>query len=234
MNVHKSGKAIAAYVAVPVFLALTFWFLSLVPAVKGLGNNNRLPMFHGASTWVDLMILTLMGFVALYGLLRKTDAGYGWEVGLRAVGLVMWFANSAMGYIAARMTWDFTGWDESPVSVILSDPRLMAQIYLALGALVLVIVVTYLLEKRSHKRIADLVYTVLMWVLMLDLFIDPVKRALHPDSPVLSSDEWIIKLPFFGMVAALFVAQLIIAWIISTHVRPESRELDEVADASDA
>lgn len=234
MNIHKSGKAIAAYIAIPVFLGLTYWLLTLVPAVKGLGTNNRLPMFHGASTWVDLMILTFMGLLAIYGLLRRTDAGYGWEVGLRTVGVVMWFANAAMGYIAARMTWDFTGWKESPVRMILGDPRLMTQIYLALGAAVLVIAVAFLLEKRWQKRLADLVYAVAMWVLMVDLFIDPVKRALHPDSPVLSSDEWIIKAPFFGMVATLLVAHLVVAWIVSTHIKPETPELEKVADSANA
>lgn len=192
--------------------------LGAIPAVEGLGSKVKLPMFHGASTWADLMVITAMGVVALIVLVGKKPRAYGWEVGLRAVGLFMWFANSVMGYIAARSTWDFSASTQSPLKLILGDPRLRAQVYLAVGALVLVILIGTLLEKREHKSIADLVYVVAMWVLMLDLFLDPVKRALHPDSPVLNSDELIIKLPFFGMVAFLFALELIVAWMISKHV----------------
>ena len=39
------------------------------------------------------------------------------------------------------------------------------------------------LERRVHKAMADLAFTVVAAVLLSDIFLDPAKRALHPDSP---------------------------------------------------
>lgn len=230
MKVHSSKKSVLSAVAAVALGIGIFYFLNLIPAVEGLGSKVKLPMFHGASTWSDLMILTVMGVAAVIALATSSRKAYGWEVGLRSVGLFMWFANSVMGYIAARSTWDFTGSKQSPFKLILGDPRLMAQVYLAIGALVLVLLIGLVLEKRSHKSIADLVYVGVMWVLMLDLFLDPVKRALHPDSPVLNSEELLIKLPFFGMVACIFALELLVGWIISRHSAPKAIEDSPVTE----
>ena len=57
-----------------------------------------------------------------------------------------------------------------------------------------------------------------MWVLMANVLLDPVKRAMHPDSPVMNSG-WEIKAPFFGMVAAIFVFMMLMSWVASSMVR---------------
>ena len=48
--------------------------------------------------------------------------------------------------------------------------------------------------------------------MLSDIFLDPAKRALHPDSPVLNSG-WDIKLPFFAIVAGWFACMLVGAWL---------------------
>ncbi len=90
-------------------------------------------------------------------------------------------------------------------------------------------------EKRLYKAITDIVFVALATVLLSDIFLDPAKRALHPDSPVLNSG-WEIKGPFFGIVAAWLACMLIGAWLIRGFVgpetQPEARARREVASTA--
>ena len=190
-----------------------------IPPVVGLGNKVKLPLLHGGSTWVNLMIFTLMGVFGLIYAFTRNESLYAWEVGFRAVAAPLWLVNSTLGFIAASSTWDFSGSKTSELVVIGADPRLRAQILLLFGVAVLLLLDWLVLENRLYKAIADVVFTAAMLVLMSDLFLDPVKRAMHPDSPVLNSG-WDIKAPFFGMVVAIFCVMLVLSWLAASTVRP--------------
>jgi hypothetical protein len=210
-------------VAVGVMVALALLVLVLVmrlPVVVGLGSRVKLPIFHGASTWVDIMLFVLMGIAAAVYIVRRSDAAYAWEVGLRAVAMPLWAVNSLLGFIAALSTWDFTGSKQSPLVVARQDPRLTAQLVILLGVGVVLLLDWLVHEKRLYKAITDLVFVGLATFMLSDIFLDPAKRALHPDSPVLNSG-WDIKLPFFGIVAAWFACMLIGAWLIRGFVGPD-------------
>ena len=190
-----------------------------IPPVVGLGNKVKLPLLHGGSTWVNLMIFTLMGVFGLIYAFTRNESLYAWEVGFRAVAAPLWLVNSTLGFIAASSTWDFSGSKTSELVVIGADPRLRAQILLLFGVAVLLLLDWLVLENRLYKAIADVVFTAAMLVLMSDLFLDPVKRAMHPDSPVLNSG-WDIKAPFFGMVVAIFCVMFVLSWLAASTVRP--------------
>jgi len=192
-----------------------------LPEVVGLGSRVKLPIFHGASTWVDLILFVLMGVAALVYVVRRGDAAYAWEVGLRSVAMPLWAANSAMGFIAAMNTWDFTGSKQSPLVVARQDPRLTAQLVILLAIGVVLLLDWLVHEKRIHKAVTDLAFVGLATYMLSDIFLDPAKRALHPDSPVLNSG-WDIKLPFFGIVAAWFGCMLIGAWLARGFVEPDT------------
>jgi len=209
-----AGGAVVALAGLVAYLVVS------IPLVEGLGSKVKLPMFHGGSTWVDLMLFVLLGVFAIAYLITRRDGVYAWEVGLRAIAAPLWVVNSVLGLIAALNTWDFTGSKESPLVTASQDPRLMAQLILLLGVAILLLLDWLVLDKRSHKAIADFVFVAAATVLLSDIFLDPAKRALHPDSPVLNSG-WDIKGPFFGIVAGLFVISLIIAWVVRGFVGPE-------------
>ena len=60
--------------AIAAMLALALIVLVLVvrlPVVVGLGSRVKLPIFHGASTWVDIMLFVLMGIAALVFVVRR-------------------------------------------------------------------------------------------------------------------------------------------------------------------
>jgi hypothetical protein len=220
MHSSLSKKTIGgAFVAIGVLAIAVLVLLYRIPAVQGIGNKVKLPLFHGASTWVDLMIFTLMGVAALIYLIRPSDSVYSWEVGFRAVAAPLWAINSVLGFVAALSTWDFSGSKESPLVIIPQDPRLSAQIVLLLGVVIVIALDWLVFERRRYKALADLLFVVLMWVLLANVFLDPVKRALHPDSPVLNSG-WEIRGPFFAIVAATFAVTLIASWLVCSTVKP--------------
>jgi hypothetical protein len=216
-----SKAALATAFGAVAALAITVAVLiANIPAVKGLGDKVKLPLFHGGSTWVDLMLFVAMGVLALVYIIGRKDSVYAWEVGFRSVAAPLWVINTVLGLIAALNTWDFTGSKESPLMAVRQDPRLVAQFVLLLGIAMLLLLHWLVLEKRLHKAIADLSFTVIATIILSDIFLDPAKRALHPDSPVLNSG-WEIKGPFFGMVVAVLGIGVILAWVIQAYVQPE-------------
>jgi hypothetical protein len=222
MKPRPSTTAIGVVVAgVAALSALVAYLLYTIPAVKGLGDKVKLPLFHGASTWVDLMLFVFMGIAAIAYLVTRRDSIYAWEVGLRAIAAPLWLLNSVLGLIAALNTWDFTGSKESPLSAVMQDPRLIAQMIILLCVAILLLLVWLVLDKRTHKAIADLVFVAIGVALLSNIFLDPAKRALHPDSPVLNSG-FEIKGPFFGIVLSILGITLLLSWLVSRYVGPES------------
>jgi len=224
-----SKTALATAFGVVAALAITVAvIIANIPAVKGLGDKVKLPLFHGGSTWVDLLLFISMGVLALIYIITRKDSVYAWEVGFRAVAAPLWVLNTVLGLFAALNTWDFTGTKESPLMAVRQDPRLVAQFVILLGIAMLMLLHWLVLEKRVHKAIADLVFTIGAAILLSDIFLDPAKRALHPDSPVLNSG-WEIKGPFFGMVLAVLAICVVLAWVVQSYVQPE-KLAEESAD----
>jgi hypothetical protein len=221
MKPKPSSTTIGIVVAgVAALSALVAYLLYTIPAVKGLGDKVKLPLFHGASTWVDLMLFVFMGIAAIAYLVTRRDSVYAWEVGLRSVAAPLWLVNSVLGLLAALNTWDFTGSKESPISAVMQDPRLVAQMIILLCVAILLLLVWLVLEKRAHKAIADIIFVAIGVALLSNIFLDPAKRALHPDSPVLNSG-FEIKGPFFGIVLSILGITLLLSWLVSRYVGPE-------------
>jgi hypothetical protein len=188
-----------------------------IPVEKVLGTRIYLPIFHGASTWVDIMLFVVMGVFAVAYLITRREGAYAWEVGFRAIAAPLWLINTGLGLMAALGTWDFTASKSNPFAEAIKDPRLSAQFWL-LMCLILVLALLLLLDKLWQKSLADLGYLVVMAVLLGNVLINPEKRALHPDNPVLNSGLD-IKGPFFGIVACLLLGGIAIAWLVRGYVR---------------
>lgn len=183
------------------------------PAVEGLGTRVRLPVFHGAMTWVNLAAFSLVAVLALAYLVTKREGLYPFVEGLRWIAVPMWVAGSVMGLMAALQTWDFTGSKSSPLEVAAADPRLVAQGWILIAALAIV-ALGLVLEDRRWIAALDIGFVAVMWTVLMKAVLGP-GRALHPDSPVLNSDEIMIKLLFFGIVGSIAVATLAAASIVA-------------------
>lgn len=208
----RSNLIAAALVLIGLVGAVTFALN--FPSVEGLGTKVRLPVFHGAMTWVNLTLFSLMALAALVFLLSKRAGAYRAEEALRWIAVPMWLVGSALGLMAALNTWDFTGSKSSPLSVAMEDPRLVAQFWIMLAALG-VLALGMLLEDRRWLAGIDLAFVAFLWAVLMRAVLGP-GRALHPDSPVMNSDEIGIKLIFFGIVGSLLLASLAGAWLVAS------------------
>ncbi len=202
---NRSSRLVGPLLAVGGIAAAVGFTLAF-PAVEGLGTKVRLPVFHGAMTWVNLALFSVLAVLALVYLLGKRDSLYGWAEAVRFVSVPMWIVGSVLGFIAAMNTWDFTGSKASPLSVAAADPRLNAQFWIMLAGLG-ILALGLLIEERRWLALADLGFVAFAWIVLLRAILGP-GRALHPDSPVMNSDEIFIKLMFFGIVAGIAVASL--------------------------
>lgn len=214
------GKIIALWTAIIAFVGAVITALNY-PAVEGIGTKVRLPVFHGAMTWANLVILALLALLALNFLIRKTDSGYGYSEAFRWVAIAMWIIGSVLGFIAALNTWDFTGSQTPVIQLLMGDPRLVIQLIVALSGLIVLILPT-ITESRKILAGVDLAFPILTFA-GLSWAVN-AGRALHPDSPVLNSDELKIKFLFFLMFGLLLLASLAAGYLIK-QVREKNSSL---------
>jgi len=215
-RVLSPGRRTGVLLSAIALLVTSLVLAASIPAVKGLGDKVRLPIFHGGSTWVNLALFTVLGLFALAYLLRGREDLYRWTVGFRWVAAPLWLVNTVLGLVAALQTWDLSGSQDSTFSVVRADPRLMVQFQLVVLIAVLVIV-DRMFESRKIKAFFDLAYVSVLWGLMYSVLASPEARALHPDNPVLNSGSE-IQAPFFGIVGSLFLAAVLIAWLVRDHL----------------
>ena len=175
----------------------SIFFAVNYPAVESIGTKVRLPVFHGAMTWANLMVFAALIVYAILFLVKKDEKYYRMGEATRWTAIAMWFAGTVLGFLAAMNTWDFTGSKTPAIELLMSDPRLIAQVCIALAGLVMIIL-PLIFEKQRSMSVADIVFPAILFVALA--WAMNAGKALHPDSPVLNSDEIIIKLLFFCMV----------------------------------
>lgn len=169
------------------------------PAVENLGAKVRLPVFHGALSWATLMAYAALGLCALLYLVRKNQIVYRWAEALQWTATTLWIIGTVLGFLAAMNTWDFTGSKTPMGELLMSDPRLVGQIVVALLGLAMFFV-PLLIESQKGRAIANVVYAIAAWVGIG--WATTAGKALHPDSPVLNSTDPVIKVLFYCMVLA--------------------------------
>ncbi len=220
MNAGRLSKRMFPLIVLATGVVAAAVCTALFPAVEGLGNKVRLPVFHGAMTWVNLTAFSVLALLAVAYLVTTRERLYSIQEGVRWIAIPMWLTGSGLGLLAALNTWDFTSSKSSPITVALEDPRLMAQLWVLIAALA-VAVLPLLVDEKKLLAGADIGLVALMWTVILRAVLGP-GRALHPDSPVMNSDEIFIKLMFFGIVAGLAVATVGAVWLIA-QVREAAR-----------
>lgn len=213
-------------------LVAALLFAANFPAVEGLGTKVRLPVFHGAMTWINLAAFTLMALVAVAYLFTRRESWYAWEEGLRWVAVPMWLVGSVLGFAAAFNTWDFTGSKASPLEAATADPRLAAQLWILIVALAL-IALSLLVDERRLLAGADVAFAAFMWGVLLRAILGP-GRALHPDSPVMNSDELIIKAIFFGIVGGIGVMAAGLVWAIARMRLAAAADRADIAEPEES
>ncbi len=200
--------AVAAAVASTGALALA------MPEEQSLGKLVRLVTFHGASTWVNMAMFTLIGLAGAVSvvLLARRPSGkrgeglgarvYRWEAALRWVAMSLWLANTVLGMVSSKLAWGAVNW---------SEPRMQASFWILIGAAI-VVIVDAVVDHWTVSAALDAAFACGFWALLLTS-----PNLMHPDNPVLNSG-WDIKAPFFGMVLAWGLAMTGAAALVRTRI----------------
>ncbi|MDR1775559.1 MAG: hypothetical protein LBS17_03805 [Actinomycetes bacterium] len=201
--------------------ALVFTFL--FPAVKGLGTRVRLPVFHGSLTWANLVLFAVLGIVGIVAFFTTGERGqrtYRWVDALRITAVVLWLGGTVLGLIAARLSWDFSASQTSPWQLLLAEPRMQLQFVVSLVGVAALALPLVLGQGRLRSLIAGLFGVATLVGLY---FAMTAGTGLHPDSPVMNSDELRIKLTFYLM----FAGQLVLSAGLTAFVRSCYRQRNQ-------
>lgn len=223
---NPSKKTIQALVVTVLGFASAVFFALKFPAVEGLGTKVRLPVFHGAMTWATLVLLGALLIVALMYLGQGRSVLYHWTASLRWTIVIMWIAGTVLGFMAAMNTWDFTGSQTPVTELLLSDPRLVVQLVIACFGLA-ILVLPLIIDSKRGMASADVVFVLVTWGSLA--WAMGAGKALHPDSPVMNSEEIIIKLIFFCIVGSHMVGAAGMTALIKSL--RESRQKPVAAEA---
>jgi len=197
-------------------------FTRMFPPVVGLGTTVRLPVFHGALTWANLVLFGLMALVGAVAVLRQTELWYRWSRALRLTAVGLWLAGSVLGLIAASITWDFTAAGQSPLLLLMQEPRMRLQFAVALMGLA-VLFVPVVVQSPRAEALLDAIFAT--GVLTLLYFTMGQGSDLHPNSPVMNSGDPKMKLIFYGLfIAQLVLCSGIVAGVFATSDRPHRSE----------
>ena len=185
----------------PFTLANWLWFgltLTLIagvtllgPAERILGSQVRVVYLHGVWVWTALAAFVAAGITGLVGLITRRASWQCWSRDLGRTGLFFWISYLPFSLWAMKATWH---------GLFLSEPRWRLALIFSIAGLLLQIGLG-LINKLRFTSLANLVF--------IGVLIYALRRAenvMHPASPILTSDAWIIQIYFFGLLALTLLA----------------------------
>ncbi|MCX8007691.1 MAG: hypothetical protein N3B11_06215 [Coriobacteriia bacterium] len=173
----------------------------LTPPDQKLGGMVRFVMYHGASTWVNMLTFTVAGVLGLATLAGR-DGARAFGEAFRWVALPHWVVNTILGLISMKLIWGGILWNE---------PRLMMTFGILAGAL-LVLAAQFMLDSPKVPAALDAMLAAALWVLVLVL-----PNLFHPDSPVFNATNRIYVATFFGMVASVALVVMPVALAVASR-----------------
>ena len=178
------------WIVIAISLVACAAAVAIVPPDAMLGYYLKLVLFHGASTWVNLLTFTAAGVLAIAFLVNSRPGTYAYSASARYVSFGLWIFNTALGMLSARLTWG---------DAFIREPRLQASFWILL-LLGLAIAIDIMMDKPRLHSAFDIAIMVAVW-----LFVLVTPKDIHPNNPVLASG-WDIKAMFGAIVLTWGVA----------------------------
>lgn len=197
-------RILAAVVAVSVVASAGL--VAAVPVEVRLGQLLKLVLFHGASTWVDLLAFTLQALLGAAFLVLGRSSLYSWARTLRYIGPIWWAANTVMGIVSMRLAWGGFVWGE---------PRMRMTLWILVASFAL-LGLDQFVERRRILAAGDIAIGVLLWSLVL-----ASPKVMHPDNPVFASSGTIIGL-FIGMVVVMLLGGSALAMLLQRRLASQA------------
>lgn len=205
------------YVVLGLALAACVVLVAITPVEKMLGWMLKPVLFHGASTWVNLMTFTLAGILAVVYLFNRRPGTYAYVAATRYVSFSLWILNTVLGMFSAYITWGSAFW---------SEPRLQASFWVLL-VISVAMAVDVLMDRPAIHASFDILIGLGVWAFVL---LTP--REIHPNSPVMASG-WEIKAIFGGMVVAWTIAMLCVIRLWAQRLKALGAGVPGMPDAED-
>lgn len=194
MNIRDTRQQMAIIFSALVVVALS------TPPERTLGALIKIVLVHGALTWVGQVVFVVAGILSVAYFLRGYDRCWDWSWAVGRVGLVFWVINAVLGTLVTYLAWGGITWTE---------PRWVATQSILLIAIAGAII-PYVVEKRWAMPAANI------FVAAAAIFlIARAQGGLHPPSPVMRSDDIIIKAAFF----IIFILEATLATLAASYVQ---------------
>lgn len=177
------------------WLGLTVALIAVVallgPAERSLGSQVRVVYLHGAWVWTALAAFVASGAAGLVGFLGRRDSWHCWSRDLGRTGLFFWITYLPLSLWAMQTTWN---------GLFLSEPRWRLALAFSISGLLLQVGLGLL----GSLRLTSLGNMVFIGLLLYTLV--RTDNVMHPASPILTSDAWLIRIYFFGLLALTLLA----------------------------
>ena len=174
-----------------------------IPADQKLGELLKLVLFHGASTWANLVAFSLTAVLAAAFLLTRSEGVWRWESAFRTIAVPLWVVNTGLGVLSMYLSWGGFLW---------SEPRMRMTLWILLASFA-VVAVHLAFERPRLTALFDIALAV---VVFGSIGLTP--KVFHPDNPVMHSGGTIIAL-FGGLVAACTIAALLGGALLAGRTR---------------
>ena len=172
-------------------LALIAVVTMLGPAERALGLRVRVVYLHGVWVWTALAAFVAAGVSGLVGLVSRRDSWHCWSRDLGLTGLFFWVTYLPLSLWAMQSTWN---------GLFLSEPRWRLALVFSISGILMQIGL-HLIGNLRLVSLGNLVYIGLLIYSLLN-----TENVMHPASPILTSDAWVIRLYFIGLLALTLLA----------------------------
>jgi hypothetical protein len=177
-------------------LALVAVVTLLGPAERSLGSQVRVVYLHGVWVWTALAAFVMSSVVGLAGFVARRESWHCWSRDLGRTGLFFWITYIPLSLWAMQTTWN---------GLFLSEPRWRLALVFSISGLLLQVGLN-LLGSLRLTSLGNIVYVGLLLYALVR-----TENVMHPASPILTSDAWMIRLYFFGLLTLTLLAAVQIA-----------------------
>ncbi len=174
-----------------VLLFLIAGYAALGPAEQSLGSHVRVVYLHGAWVWTSLAAFTASAVFSAAGLLTRRLPILAWSRALGLAGLFFWITDLPLSLWAMEANWN---------GLFLAEPRWRLAFAFAVSGLLLQAGL-FLLNRLSWTAVGNLLFVTLLFIVLAG-----TPNVMHPDSPILHTETWLIKGYFGGLIVLLLAA----------------------------
>ena len=178
-----------------VGFALAFILLVVLtnfgPVERSLGVNVRLVYLHGVWVWTAILALAGSALFALPGAFLGNAFSQRWSRALGQTGMLFWITYLPLSIWTMQANWN---------GLYLAEPRFKIGLDFAVIGVLLQIAILVL----SRPRITSALN--LSFFVALFISLNRAEQVMHPPSPIMTSDSFLIRGFFFLLLAVAIAA----------------------------